>query len=84
MPPIRQTAKKSVHLIMTATLSWNRRVVKKTLFMINFGLSFWLSRAVEIDEPTTEKIRECGAKETQLSLILVIVVSCLTFPINIC
>ena len=52
--------------------------------MINFGLSFWLSRAVEIDEPTTEKIRECGAKETQLSLILEIVVSCLTFPVNIC
>ena len=26
--------------------------------------------AVEIDEPTTKKIRECGAKETQLSLIL--------------
>ena len=25
--------------------------------------------AVEIDEPTTKKIRECGAKETQLSLI---------------
>ena len=39
--------------------------------------------AVEIDEPTTKKIHECGAKETQLSLILVIVVSCLTFPINI-
>ena len=39
---------------------------------------------MEIDEPTTEKIRECGAKETQLSLILVIVTSCLIFPINIC
>ena len=39
--------------------------------------------AVEIDEPTTEKIRECGAKETQLSLILGIIVSCLIFPINI-
>ena len=25
--------------------------------------------AVEIDEPTTKKIRECGAKETQLSLL---------------
>ena len=33
--------------------------------------------AVEIDEPPTKKIRECGAKETQLSLILVIVTSCL-------
>ena len=32
--------------------------------------------AVEIDEPTTKKIRECGAKETQLGLILVIIVSC--------
>ena len=39
---------------------------------------------MEIDEPTTKKIRECGAKETQLSLILVIVASCLIFPINIC
>ena len=38
--------------------------------------------AVEIDEPTTKKFRECGAKETQLSLILVIIVSCLIFPIN--
>ena len=38
---------------------------------------------MEIDEPTTKKIRECGAKETQLSLILVIVASCLIFPINI-
>ena len=40
--------------------------------------------AVEIDEPTTKKIRECGAKETQLGLILVIIASCLIFPINIC
>ena len=40
--------------------------------------------AVQIDEPTTKKIRECGAKETQLALILVIIVSCLTFPMNIC
>ena len=24
---------------------------------------------MEIDEPTTKKIRECGAKDTQLSLI---------------
>ena len=40
--------------------------------------------AVEIDDPTTKKIRECGAKETQLSLILVIIASCLIFPINIC
>ena len=39
---------------------------------------------VEIDEPPTKKIRECGATETQLSLILVIVTSCLIFPINIC
>ena len=38
--------------------------------------------AVEIDEPTTKKIRECGAKET-LSLILVIIASCLLFPIYI-
>ena len=40
--------------------------------------------AVEIDEPTTKKIRECGAKETQLSFILEIITSCLIFPINIC
>ena len=39
---------------------------------------------MEIDEPTTKKIRECGEKETQLSLILVIIASCLIFPINIC
>ena len=35
--------------------------------------------AVEIDEPTTKKIREC-----ELSLILGIIVSCSIFPINIC
>ena len=40
--------------------------------------------AMEIDEPTTKKILECGTKETQLSLILVIIASCLIFPINIC
>ena len=39
---------------------------------------------MEIDEPTTKKIRECGAKETQLSLILVIIASCLILPINVC
>ena len=33
---------------------------------------------------TTKKIRECGAKETQLSLILVIIASCLIFARNIC
>ena len=40
--------------------------------------------AVEIDERTNKKIRQCGAKETLLSLILVIIASCLIFPINIC
>ena len=39
--------------------------------------------AVEIDEPTTKKILECGTKGKQLSLILVIKASCLIFPINI-
>ena len=41
---------------------------------------------MEIDEPTTKKIRECGAKEGELSLelILVIIASCLIFPISIC
>ena len=38
--------------------------------------------AVEIDEPTTKKIRECGAKETQFGLILVIKASCLIFPVT--
>ena len=38
----------------------------------------------EIDEPPTKKIRECGAKETQLSLILAIAASCLIFPKSIC
>ena len=38
---------------------------------------------MEIDEPTTKKVRECGAKETQLSLMLVIIASCLIFLINI-
>ena len=37
-----------------------------------------------IDEPPTKKIRECGAKETRLGLILVIEASCLIFPINMC
>ena len=57
---------------MTATLSWNR------VQFLNVVL------AAEIDEPTTKKIRECGAKKTQLSLVLVIIPSCLIFPINIC
>ena len=39
---------------------------------------------MEIDESITKKIRECGVKETLLSLILVIIASCLVFPINIC
>ena len=65
---------------MTATLSSSPRILK-TLF--NFAVGT-LVLAVEIDEPTTKKIRECGAKETQLSLILVIIASCLIFPINIC
>ena len=38
---------------------------------------------MEIDETPTKKIREGGKKETQLSFILVIVASCLIFPINI-
>ena len=47
---------------MTAILSWNCRI----LTFLDAVL------AVEIDEPTFRKIRECGAKETQLSFILVI------------
>ena len=66
---------------MTATLSWNRRILKTLSIAIQFRT---VVLAVEIDEPTTKKIRECGAKETHLSLILVIIASCLIFPINIC
>ena len=48
----------------------------------------WLKNGTsyhEIDEPPTKKIRECGAKETQLSLILVIIASCFEiFLISIC
>ena len=62
---------------MTATLSWNRRIKDTVQFRT-------VVLAVEIDEPTTQKIRGCGAKETQLSLILVLIASCLIFPINIC
>ena len=53
--------------------SWSTRVWDETVVL-----------AVEIDETATKKIHECGAKETQLSLILGIIVSCLIFPINIC
>ena len=49
---------------MTATLTWNRRILKT--LNIQFRT---VVLAMEIDEPTTKKIRECGAKETQLSLI---------------
>ena len=67
---------------MTATLSWNRRILKTLSIAIQFRTVTVL--AGEIDEPTTKKIRECGAEETHLSLILVIIASCLIFPINIC
>ena len=66
---------------MTATLSWNCRILKTLSIAIQFRT---VVLAVEIDEPTTKKIRECGAKEKHLSLILVIIASCLIFPINIC
>ena len=66
---------------MTATLSWSRRILKTLSIAIQFRT---VVLAVEIDEPTTKNIRECGAKETLLSLILVIIASCLIFPINIC
>ena len=55
---------------MTATLSWNRRILKT--LNIQFRT---VVLAMEIDEQTTKKIRECGAKETQLSLILVFNIS---------
>ena len=55
---------------MKATLSWN-------LWNFKDAVQFQTAvLAVEIDEPPTKKIRDCGAKETQLSLILVIVASC--------
>ena len=66
---------------MTATLSWSRRILKTLSIAIQFRT---VVLAVEIDEPTTKKIRECGAKETHLSLILVIIASCLIFPRNVC
>ena len=44
------------------------RGIWKTLF-IDFHRQNGIL-AVEIDEPPIKKIRECGAKETQLSLIL--------------
>ena len=66
---------------MTATLSWSRRILKTLSIAIQFRT---VVLAVEIDEPKTKKIRECGAKETLLSLILVIIASCLIFPRNVC
>ena len=59
--------------------------ISKTL--CNLALSFWLWKS---DELPTKKIRECCAKETQLSLISKIVASCLynivntTLQLNIC
>ena len=55
---------------MKATLSWKLWNFKDTVQFQTTVL------AVKIDEPPTKKIRDCGAKETQLSLILVIVASC--------
>ena len=52
--------------------SWSTRVWDETVVL-----------AVEIDETATKKIHECGAKETQFRLILVMEASCLIFPINI-
>ena len=56
---------------MKATLSWKLWNFKDTVQFQTAVL------AVEIDERTNKKIRECGAKETLLSLILVIIASCL-------
>ena len=55
---------------MKATLSWKLWNFKDTVQFQTTVL------AVKIDEPPTKKIRDCGANETQLSLILVIVASC--------
>ena len=55
---------------MKATLSWNLWNFKD---VVQFRTAVL---AVEIDGPPTKKIRDYGAKETQLSLILVIVASC--------
>ena len=63
---------------MKATLSWKLWNFKDTVQFQTTVL------AVKIDEPPTKKIRDCGANETQLSLILVTVASNLIFPINIC
>ena len=55
-----------------------KRGILKTLF--NFFLT------VEVDDWNHQlrKSTGCDAKESQLNLILVIVASCLIFPINIC
>ena len=66
---------------MTATLSWNRTILKTLSTAVQFRT---VVLVVDIDEPTTKKIRERWAKQTQRSLILVIIASCLIFPINIC
>ena len=58
-----------------------------SMTLCNLALSFWLWKS---DELPTKKIRECCAKETQLSLISKIVASCLynivntTLQLNIC
>ena len=66
------------------TLPWQRHFSGTVQYYFKDAVQFrTLVLAVEIDEPTTKKVRECGAKETQLSLMLVIIASCLIFPINI-
>ena len=67
------------------TLPWQRHFRGTVQYYFQDAVQFrTLVLAVEIDEPTTKKVRECGTKETQLSLILVIIASCFIFPINIC
>ena len=64
-----------------STLVWDDWLKNGTPYHDNFGLSFWLWKSMN---EQIRKFRQCGAKETLLSLILVIIASCLIFPINIC
>ena len=69
----------SEHLTMTATLSWNRRILK-TLF--NFELSFWLWKSM--NQHLRKSVNVAQKKRSSVYWILVIIASCLISPINIC
>ena len=64
---------------MTATLSWSRRILKTLSIAIQFRT---VVLAVEIDEPTTKKLRMW--RKRNASQFNFIIASCLIFPINVC